>query len=64
VSFLGEKIPNLDQIMRNEETKAWKWAETQLLRKGGISQEPLMIFLQFLLQSKAGDTGNHLISSI
>jgi hypothetical protein len=29
--------------MRNEETTAWKWAETQVLGKRGITQENLMI---------------------
>jgi hypothetical protein len=63
-SFLGEKRSNLDEIMRNEKTMAWKWAETQVLGKRGIIREPLTILLRFLLQNKAGDTGNHLISSI
>jgi hypothetical protein len=50
--------------MRNEETTAWGWAETRVLGKGGITQEHLMIFLRFFLHNTAGDTGNHLISSI
>jgi hypothetical protein len=32
--------------------------------KRGYKLPPLMIFSRFLLQDKAGDTGNHLISSI
>jgi hypothetical protein len=36
-SFLGEKIPNLDENIRNEETMAWEWAETQVLGKRRIS---------------------------
>jgi hypothetical protein len=35
--YLCEKRPNLDEIMRNEETKAWKWAETQVLGKRGCN---------------------------
>jgi hypothetical protein len=52
--FLGEKRPNLDKIMRNDETTACKCAETQVLGKRGITREPLMIVLQFLLHNKAG----------
>jgi hypothetical protein len=62
--FLGEKNPNLREIMRNGKTKAWKWAKMQVLGKRGITREPLTILLRFLLQNKGGDTGNHLISSI
>jgi hypothetical protein len=32
--FLGEKRPNLDKIMRNDETTACKCAETQVWGKG------------------------------
>jgi nickel-dependent lactate racemase len=35
--FSGGKKPILDGIMRNDETMAWKWAETQVLGKRGYS---------------------------
>jgi hypothetical protein len=63
-SFLGEKRPDLGEISRNGETGPWKWAETQVLGKGGITQEHLMIFFRLFLQNTAGGRGNRLISSI
>jgi hypothetical protein len=39
---LSKKRPNLDEIMRNEEPKAWKGAETQV-GKRGITRELLTI---------------------
>jgi hypothetical protein len=63
-SFLGQKRPNLVEIMRNEERMAWEWAEIQVLGKRGITQEHVMILLRFFLQNTAGDIGNQPISSI
>jgi hypothetical protein len=37
-SFSGEKGPNLDEIMGNNETTAWEWAETHVLGKRGVTR--------------------------